>query len=296
MTASLSLLVAASLASSPALPQRMVQELALAQVPSDTPYALNHSWPVDGAITLGAGLLWLGSEYVFKHSLAPTRCRLLCERTEDGVTTVNSWDLSARAARWAPEHLRTAALLSDAMVYLVLPATLGGLQYYNAASSNAPGGVWTDYLLILQTAALAQVVNQSVKFLVGRERPFANAQTLEERLADPDDDANLSFFSGHSTFAFALTVAAGTVSQLRGYKNAWMVWAFALPLAATVPYFRMAADKHYLSDVIVGSLVGAAFGVGIPLLHGRATDGAPATASQVSLGAMPGGISIAGRF
>jgi len=298
MTGLLPLAVALSLASSPAhLALGEVRELVVTQTPGTTQvYDLNHSWLTDGVVTGIAGGLWLGSEFLFKHNLAPAECRLLCERDPEGVSTVNPIDLGARAVRWAPQNQRTAALISDAMVYLILPATVGGLQWYAASASGGTPGVWTDYLLILESAALAQVANQTVKFLVGRERPYSNALTLEERLARAGDDDLLSFYSGHATFSLALTVAAGTVAQLRGYKHAWLLWAVAVPLAATVPYFRMAADKHYLTDVLVGSLMGAAFGVAIPLIHGRANPQPGGAPAAVSFGAAPGGISISGTF
>lgn len=296
MISPVALAVAASLATSPAVPLRLLSDATTSQLPPDAPHALRHDWALDGAVAGTAAVLWIGSEFFFKHSLAPRECRLLCERDPDGLSTVNSWDLQARAVRWAPENRRTAALISDALVYLILPATVGGLQYYSAAGSAPPGGVWVDYLLIAQAAAMAQVVNQTVKFLVGRERPYANEQTLADRLANAGDDDWLSFYSGHATFALSLTVAAGTVAQLRGYKHAWLLWSVAVPLALSVPYFRMAADKHYLSDVVIGSVLGAAFGVVVPLLHGRASPAAPPEQGAVSFAASPGGIMISGTF
>jgi membrane-associated phospholipid phosphatase len=37
----------------------------------------------------------------------------------------------------------------------------------------------------------------------------------------------------------------------------------------------MAADNHYATDVIVGSIAGAALGFAVPWLHGRAASGSP---------------------
>jgi membrane-associated phospholipid phosphatase len=44
------------------------------------------------------------------------------------------------------------------------------------------------------------------------------------------------------------------------------VWATGFSLAAFVGYLRIAADKHYMSDVLVGAATGTAAGVLIPLL------------------------------
>ena len=44
--------------------------------------------------------------------------------------------------------------------------------------------------------------------------------------------------------------------------------AFAVPLALATGYLRIAADRHWATDVATGWAVGAAFGVGVPwLLH-----------------------------
>jgi membrane-associated phospholipid phosphatase len=45
-----------------------------------------------------------------------------------------------------------------------------------------------------------------------------------------------------------------------------MVWAVGLTGAMAVGYLRIAADKHYLSDVLTAVVVGSLVGVGVPLL------------------------------
>ena len=39
-----------------------------------------------------------------------------------------------------------------------------------------------------------------------------------------------------------------------------IVWISALGLASSTGYFRIAADKHYFSDVFVGAIVGSLVG------------------------------------
>lgn len=110
-----------------------------------------------------------------------------------------------------------------------------------------------------------------------------------------EKERNLSFFSGHSSLAFSLAVSSGTVASLRGYRWAPLVWAVGLPVAAFTAYSRVAADAHYLSDVVVGSVMGALVGGGIPLLfHGR-VDG-PVTATRVVPYADGRVFGLAGNF
>jgi membrane-associated phospholipid phosphatase len=55
---------------------------------------------------------------------------------------------------------------------------------------------------------------------------------------------------------------------MRGYQLAPVVWAAGLPIAGFAAYSRVAADAHYASDVLVGSLVGAGIGFAMPyFLH-----------------------------
>jgi membrane-associated phospholipid phosphatase len=132
-----------------------------------------------------------------------------------------------------------------------------------------------DAVILVETVAVQAALNQLVKFAVGRERPFVHILPAgEKRLTPAPSDNNLSFYSGHSSLAFSLAVGAGTIAHLRGYRSEPVIWAVGLPLAAGAAYLRMAADKHYATDVIVGSIVGAALGVAVPsLFHGRAASG-----------------------
>jgi membrane-associated phospholipid phosphatase len=83
-------------------------------------------------------------------------------------------------------------------------------------------------------------------------------------------DDNLSFYSGHTSLTFTLATASGTVASLRGYSLAPAIWSAGLGVAALAGWLRIAADKHYLSDVLVGAVAGSLAGVLLPVLfHGR---------------------------
>jgi membrane-associated phospholipid phosphatase len=104
-------------------------------------------------------------------------------------------------------------------------------------------------------------------------------------------DQDLSFFSGHSSFVFAAVAATGVVATLRNYRLGWLAWVVGVPLAAATAVLRLAADKHWASDVLTGLAIGALVGAGMPLLfHG--VEGGP----QVQVAPMPGGLAVSGRF
>jgi membrane-associated phospholipid phosphatase len=71
-----------------------------------------------------------------------------------------------------------------------------------------------------------------------------------------DSDAQVSFFSGHASTAFALAVATARNASLLKYKNAGAIKATSLGLATATSLLRIGADRHYLTDVVVGAAVG----------------------------------------
>jgi membrane-associated phospholipid phosphatase len=257
-------------------------------------HPLKYDLTVDAAVTGGIWAAWLSTETVLKGPLAPDTCRW-CDRNPDGSDALNPVDAWGRGLRAGPEQLSGVSAASDLVAFVAVPAAAWGLDAYLASSDGEVRNAPIDFLLVLEATGCALAFNQAVKFLAGRERPFVHALPESEKaLTKHPNDNNLSFFSGHSTFAFAFAVGTGTVAHLRGYPKAWLIWAVALPIAAGAPLLRMAADRHYLTDVLVGSAVGAAFGWGIPtLFHGRA-EGQPATRLRIL--PAPGGLAVAGRF
>ena len=85
----------------------------------------------------------------------------------------------------------------------------------------------------------------------------------------PDGSDNESFYSGHTSDAFAMVIALYTTHRLRHDEDA-NHWLFVgLPFAALTGYLRIAADKHYASDVLAGAAAGSVVGWVIPELHKR---------------------------
>jgi len=256
--------------------------LAAAPGPAELSYDLRIDLPVTAA--LGSG--WLLSEYAFKAQLAPATCRW-CAR--------NAFDDAGRALRAAPSQVRGARVASDVIGIALVPAAVLGAD---ALLTWAGGGTWreglVDALLVIEAMVAAQSLNQLVKFAAGRERPFvADLVGIEKSFTDEPEDNNLSFFSGHSSYAFSLVAAAATIARARGYRYWWAVLAVGLPLAATTATLRIVGGKHYLSDVLTGSLLGALIGWGVPALFHRPVQAGPVTA-QLTVGAS--GLALSGRW
>jgi membrane-associated phospholipid phosphatase len=224
----------------------------------------------DLAVTATGGAVWLASELYGKRALAPLNCNW-CDLDTSGAYRLNGFDRFGLGAAWSNQNQATAAKISDMLAYVALPASMVGLDALVAHQDGALSRAPNDLLIMAEAVAMAGIVNQTVKFAVRRERPFVHAlDPSQQALTGDPNDNNLSFYSGHTSMTFSLATAAGTVASLRGYKYAWVVWAVGMPMAAATGYLRMAADKHYLSDVLVGAVVGSAFGAGVPLLlHSR---------------------------
>ncbi len=248
---------------------------------AEPPEPLRYDLRVDGAIALGTWAVYGGSELA-KGSLAPSTCRW-CEP--------GTLDAKVREALvWG--YVDQARTASDLIAFAVLPLGMAGHQLIAARSAGDAHAGWVDVLIVAEAAGIAMDVNQLVKFAAGRQRPFVHYGNWSDPNRKPDPDDNLSFYSGHTTFTFAVAAAAGTVSSLRGYRSAPWVWGIGLTLATATGYLRIAGDKHYLTDVLVGAGTGLAAGIALPrLMHPR--EGAASGGTTMTLTPFPLGVAWA---
>lgn len=97
------------------------------------------------------------------------------------------------------------------------------------------------------SAALVGIgVFKALKRLSGRRRPCEIEPHCWAKLLPPDQ---FSFPSGHTITAFAVSVALGSF-----YPPLWPALAFC---ALSIAVSRILLGMHFLSDVIVGAILGA---------------------------------------
>ncbi len=238
----------------------------------------------DLPITLIGGVVFGLADTVGKDALSPARCRWCVSNPVDrGVRD---------GLRWSSTH--RADQLSNLSAYVAVPIATFGTVALLTTLDGREGELIDNGVIIAETAVLALGVNYTVKALVGRERPDVHALPAGEKAMTPDPaENNLSFFSGHSTLAMTLAVAAGTTASLRGYRHARWVWATAVPLALATGYLRIAADRHWATDVATGWAFGAAFGVGVPWLLHRTEAPTPTPVLGRAGGATTVGVALA---
>lgn len=246
---------------------------ALASEPSDRDRVI-HS--VASAAT-GAGYLII--QLGFSRQLAPQACRW-CE--PPGL------DSSIRdALKW--QDTRRADVLSSISGYGLAPAALLGLTAFGSGLDADWRRRFDDVIPVIESGIVVGLLQHVSKFSAGRQRPDAHhvvAGTLT-----PTKEDNVSFFSGHTALAFGLAVSAGQVASLRGYAIAPAVWSIGLSLASTTGYLRIAADRHYFTDVVAGAATGAIVGYIWPRFVTRYL-----RRDSASIVPTPTGVAVLGTF
>jgi membrane-associated phospholipid phosphatase len=112
----------------------------------------------------------------------------------------------------------------------------------------------------VDSVAVTVMATQLATYAVRRERPRSNPCLAGN---ETEADRNLSFFSGHTSIAFAVVASARETARLRGRStNNWLLAGSAA--AALTGYFRVAGDRHHLTDVLAGAGVGIVVGTLVP--------------------------------
>ena len=239
------------------------------------PRKLRWDLDADGPITLALATTWFTSEGL-KDRLAPDACR---------VCGTNGVDRAVRdGLRWGDP--KSADVLSNVLGYGAAPAMIG-LTTVAAAGDRALPMALVDALLVVEAGVVAGNVSQLVKFSAGRDRPYATDQPSSN--APANRDAHVSFYSAHTSLAFSVATAAGTVATMRGYRWAPLVWIVGVPWAFATGYLRIAADQHWFTDTLVGALTGAAIGFSLPFFFHRPQ-------SSVRVVPMGAGAAIVGQI
>ncbi len=243
----------------------------------EPPRPLRYDLVTDLAVT-GAAVASMVTLALLKSRLASLQCRICApDPLDDSVHRALLWR-DAQAADTA------SSVLADGL----LPA---GLLAYGLVSAGLAGDVGSgavDALLVVQAVSLATVLQECVKYAAARLRPYAWYGHLPPSPGAYDRD--LSFYSGHTSFAFATAASAGTIFAMRGYPGAPEVLGLGLAAAAAVGYLRMAADQHYLTDVLAGAAVGGFVGFAVPWFFHRPRGTAPRPGDVLPA---PGGFAIA---
>ena len=126
-----------------------------------------------------------------------------------------------------------------------------------------------------QSLMVAEAFVQLIKPAAERARPFTYLPASERPSDGSYDvttrDAFVSMPSGHSALGFAAAAYAATDNLLvrpqAGTAEHVAVASLGAMLAGFTGNLRVRADQHFPTDALVGSLIGTASGVSVPMLH-----------------------------
>lgn len=123
-------------------------------------------------------------------------------------------------------------------------------------------------IMYLETLTLTYGLTNLTKNLTHRYRPYVYNKDIPI-VKKLDSDSRKSFFSGHTSFAFASSIFfAKIISQYsisKQTKN--LIWAGSISLATSVGLLRYFSGYHFPSDIFAGAIVGGFIGYFIPEIH-----------------------------
>ncbi len=143
-----------------------------------------------------------------------------------------------RLPDWEVGLLRLASRLGDGLFWYALMLTL--LAWHG-------GEAIPVVLHMIVSGLLGTLIYKWLKGATERPRPYQACPTICCLTAPLD---RFSFPSGHTLHAVVFSLVATAYYPALG----WLVWPFTALVAAS----RLVLGLHYMSDVLVGALLGAA--------------------------------------
>lgn len=179
---------------------------------------------------------------------------------------VNPFDTGLRAWIVAADP-RPPAAVSHWLSMGVAPLLAVLVAVVPAVRAKVPRHGLQDFLITVNALLLTIAVTDFTKKVASRERPgFHFGRGAMTEAAEIPVERFLSFFSGDTSSAFALVVAAATLAHLRGRSIAPGVAVVGGLVGTAVATLRVAADMHWPTDVLTGALVGTAVASALPRL------------------------------
>jgi membrane-associated phospholipid phosphatase len=247
-------------------------------------------------VALGGMLLAVVPSFIIQPSPGRFPSNVGVDESARSALRIEHWEVR-QTARDASDVLLTLAVNYPLIVDAVVVA-----GWYR----DAPDVGWELAMIDLEALVVNATLAAWTSALSSRERPYGRLCPKERALQDLDCSSNnryRSYFSGHTSTAF---VSAGlmcmhhaNVPLYGGGVPDGAACGLALGAAGTMAYLRVAADQHYLSDVLTGAAVGSAIGFGLPwALHYREPPprSGPAKGPRVTLLPAPNGAHVLGTF
>ena len=237
----------------------------------NAPYTL--SWKVDIPLALlGVGSVSLGN-YLYADmepsSGEPSKSRLL------------PWD-----EPFAGTRNHSADNISNYSSLLILFPFVLEISDFSTGNSDL-NEMSVFFVMVLEIASIESGVNLMLRSTKLWPRP----EIFDSRTDRSDGQEWGSFYSGHSSAAFAVAVFSSMWFEKKHSSSPFVpwVWAGSLSAASAVAVLRVAAGKHYPTDAVVGALAGSLSSFAVLKLH-------ESSESSLALAPQPGGFIFSVHF
>ena len=206
------------------------------------------SWKNDGLVLATASLVALLGRPVRERIVEPY-C-FPCD--EEAINP-----LDREVVRW---HSRSLDRLSSVLEIAALTTPVISSLREHGLSRD----LLKDLLVYTEVIAMNSAANIVVKTVVARPVPRVYTPLFPK--LEREVRGYGSFYSGHCAHTTGALAANAMMGRLRGKKGIWP-WMLLAGGAALISAARVGAGRHFYTDVVAGSLAGAAIGALVPRLH-----------------------------
>lgn len=213
-------------------------------------------WEIDVPLFAIGAALALGREIRSTTGSAPAYCTTIPEGcNEEDLNAIDEPFAGYYDPRWSDA--------TDVMVLALFAAPWPMLWVNNTLLNTL-----NDVTIIYESALTAMALSGLATLSASRPRPLVYGTKAPEDVRN-SPSGSLSFISGHTTCAFALSTSTfWTIYRRHGSgAYAWTTLAVGTAVASSVAVGRVMAGKHFPTDVLTGAAVGASVGTLIPALH-----------------------------
>jgi membrane-associated phospholipid phosphatase len=206
------------------------------------------SWKNDGSVLGAASLVALLGRPV-RESVVDPHC-FPCD--EEAVNP-----LDRDVVRWHSRRL-------DTLSYVVEIAALVTPVISSLRAHGLGRNLLKDLLVYAEVIAMNSAANIAVKTVVARPVPRVYTSLFPDLQREARGYG--SFYSGHCAHTTGALAANAVMGRLRGRRGIWQ-WTLLAGGATLISATRVGAGRHFYTDVVAGSLAGAAIGALVPRLH-----------------------------
>ncbi len=174
------------------------------------------------------------------------------------VTKLNKENINIFDKSFVYNYNSDLKIASDITVYTSLALPI----LYSFFSEMTTKEIINYNFKYVQLQLLNTGINMWTKNIFTRYRPYAYDNNLDIN-KKMSSDARNSFYSGHTTIAFGsavfLAYSIENMDYSRLSKN--LVWITSLGLASSTGILRVISGQHFLTDVLLGAVVGSGLAI-----------------------------------